>query len=179
VSPAAVTSARFYRGVRSAPGYVQVTVNEPDSGWSVPLVPFTRHSPRGFEWGEVCPGAADLARALIIDAVGPAALCEGCNGTRMMVLDPGWNGDPEHEPSRPYHAAKDAALPAERVAECVCGDGIRQLPYRDLEYAVVAQWKGDTWTMTRAAILEELTTFYPPDEVPGWLHGVVTGAPAR
>ena len=90
-----------------------------------------KHSPAGYRAGRVCPGAADLARALIIDAVGAAALCEGCNGSRMLVLDPKWNGDPDHEPSRPYQPAQDARLPPERVAECVCGDGIRQLPYRD------------------------------------------------
>jgi hypothetical protein len=175
---AALTSARYYEGIRSAPGYTQVTVHEPGIGWWAPLTHFLRHSPRGFEWGETGPGAADLARALIIDAVGAAALCDGCNGTRMTVLDPSWDGDPAREPSRPYHAAKDARLPAELVAECLCGDGIRLLPYRDFEYAIVAQWKRDTWTMARAAILEELTTFYPPGEVPEWLHGVVTGAAA-
>jgi len=167
---------RYYEGIRSAPGHVQVTIREPGASWSAPLNHFARHSPRGFEWGEVCPGAADLARALIIDAVGAAALCEGCNGTRMMVLDPRWNGDPGREPSRPYNAARDVMLPAEQVAECVCGDGIRQLPYRDLEYAMVAQWHADTWTLARAALLDELTTFYPPGAVPGWLHDVVTGA---
>lgn len=175
---AAVTSARLYRGTRLAPGYTQVTVNEPDSGWAAPLTHFLRHCPRGFDWGEVSPGAADLARALIIDAVGAAALCDGCNGTRMLVLDPGWDGDPAREPSRPYQAAKDRLLPAERIAECLCGDGIRALPYRDFEFTIVAQWKYDTWTMARAAILEELTTYYPPGEVPEWLHGVVTGAAA-
>jgi hypothetical protein len=172
-------SGRYYQGIRSAPGDVQVTIYDPDAGWSAPLTHFVTHSPAGFEWGEVSPAAADLARSLIIDAAGPAVLCEGCNGTGKTVLDPGWNGDPGREPARPYHRAKDVTVPAEQIAACVCGDGLRALPYHDFEFAVVANWSTDMWTMARAAILEELTTYYPPGEVPDWLHGVVTGAAAR
>jgi hypothetical protein len=41
---------------------------------------------------------------------------------------------------------------------------------------VVSGWP-DTWTISRAQILDFLTTLYPPEgELPEWLQDVVTGA---
>lgn len=166
-------AAVYYAGSRE-PGGVIVTANNDAAGWTAPLVHFVRHSPRGFGWGKAGPEAADLALALIIDAIGPAALCPGCNGTHKIVLDPAWNGDPAREPSVPY----DPMRPVDplSITTCLCEDGIRPgLPYHDLVYTHVARWKADTWTLARADLLDELTTFYPPGAVPEWLHDVVTG----
>jgi hypothetical protein len=41
-----------------------------------------RHSPTGFECGYGGSGPADLARSLLIDALGEEALCALCGGTR-------------------------------------------------------------------------------------------------
>lgn len=174
-------AATSYHGRRettgSARGATIVYASNTEAGWTAPLVHFVRHSPSGFEWGYAGSGPADLARSLIIDAIGPAARCPDCHGTRKTVLDLSWDGDPAHEPSVPYDPARHAAADPLAITTCIfCDDGIRQLPYHDFKFAVVAYWKGDTWTYTRAELLDQLTCFYPPGAIPSWLHDLAIEA---
>lgn len=48
-----------------------------DADGTRPLRHFMRHSPDGFEWGYAGSGPAELARCLLIDALGLAPLSEG------------------------------------------------------------------------------------------------------
>jgi hypothetical protein len=169
-----MTAARWYEGHRDIERRTTVTVHEPGAA-PVPLTHYPRHSPAGFEWGYGGSGPADLARALLIDALGKAALCPDCEGSRKVVfLHP--ETDPEPVPYCPEIAD---GLDLELVAPCICTDGIRTLPYHDFKFAVVAGWSGDDWRITRAEIIEFLTTLHPPDEeLPAWLADVVAGAAA-
>jgi hypothetical protein len=169
-----MTAARYYTGERDTERRTTVTVFEPAAGWSAPLTHFLRHSPAGFEWGYGGSGPADLARALLIDALGPAALCPGCNGSEHVV----WTGPDTDNDPEPWHPARHAGTDPELITDCTCDDGIRALPYHDFKFAVVAGWTGDTWTITRAEILDFLTSLHGPGEpLPGWLAEAMTVAP--
>jgi Family of unknown function (DUF6166) len=48
-----------------------------------------RHSPDGFSWGYTGSGPADLARCLLIDALGDEARCVECAGTGRLADDAG------------------------------------------------------------------------------------------
>lgn len=50
-----------------------VTVRDLSTGEETPLTHYVRHSPDGFLWGYAGSGPAELARCLIIDALGTAA----------------------------------------------------------------------------------------------------------
>jgi hypothetical protein len=161
-----------YHG-RRVPGGTEVTVRNDAAGWSGPLHHFVRHSPTGFGWGYGGSGPADLARSLLIDALGPAALCPMCQGSHRVVwLGPNVDNDPV-----PFNAISHAATDPELITDCLCDDGFRSLAYHEFKFAVVAGWTGDTWQISRAQILDFLTTLYPPEgELPEWLQDVVTGA---
>jgi hypothetical protein len=108
-----------------------------------------RHSPAGLNWGYGGSGPADTARSLLIDALGDAARCPQCDGTRRLVLAEGSMG-----PERPYDPGTDTGIDPERLFECyACDDGgWRRLPYQDFKSEYVAGWKDD-WVISRAAIL--------------------------
>jgi hypothetical protein len=159
---------------RHTPGGTEVLVRDDAAGSSAPLRHVVRHSPTGFGWGYGGSGPADLARSLLIDALGPAALCPQCNGTHRVV----WLGpETDHDPV-PFHEIRHAEADPELITDCLCDDGIRSLPYHDFKFAVVAGWPQDEpWSITRAEIIDWLTTLYPPgDELPEWLQDVVAGA---
>jgi hypothetical protein len=161
----------IYRGQRIPGGLVAVFVCDDAAGWAAPLVHFVRHS-HGLGWGDSGPGAADLALSLLVDALGPAALCPMCDGRRRVV----WLGPDAPVDPVPYNPIRHAGADPELVTDCLCSDGLRSLAYREFTCAVVSGWP-DTWTISRAQILDFLTTLYPPEgELPEWLQDVVTGA---
>jgi hypothetical protein len=59
-----------YRGVRDDSGQTHVMVEFSDGSLATPLPHIVRHSPTGLEWGYGGSGPADLARSLIMDALG-------------------------------------------------------------------------------------------------------------
>lgn len=87
----------------------------------------------GFSWGDAGPGSADLARSLLIGALGPAAPCPACHG--VASPDTGISG------------------PCLR-----CDDGYRPVPSRKFTSEVVASLDQDTeWVIDRAMILAWLS----------------------
>ena len=101
------------------------------------------HSPTGLSWGYQGSGPADLARSLLIAALGARARCPVCAGTTQVVDD-----SDLHEESS-YHSA---AYDSEQVHRCTaCADGYRPLPYQDFKREHVATW-GNQWRMRRADI---------------------------
>jgi hypothetical protein len=87
-----------------------------------------------------------------------------------------WLGPDAPNDPVPYNQLRHAQADPELITECLCSDGLRSLAYHEFKFAVVANWP-DTWTISRAQILDFLTTLYPPEgELPEWLQDVVTGA---
>jgi hypothetical protein len=165
------TGTTTYHG-RRVPGGVEVLVRDDAAGWSAPLTHFVRHSPGGFGWGNGGPGSADLALSLLIDALGPAALCPMCDGSHRVA----WLGPDAPVDPVPFHPIRHAGHDPDLITDCLCLDGLRSLAYHEFKFAVVAGWP-DTWTISRDQIIDFLTTLYPPEgELPEWLQDVVTGA---
>lgn len=52
-----------------------------------PLPHHVKHSPDGFEWGYGGSGPSELARCLLIDALGVDAWCEPCEGDGRFKLE--------------------------------------------------------------------------------------------
>lgn len=68
-----------YHGRRDANG-VSTVVRETAAGVNLgPLRHIVRHSPTGMEWGFLGAGPADLARSVLLDALGREAGCPGCS----------------------------------------------------------------------------------------------------
>lgn len=143
-----------YHGVYWPMAGRRVVLVEAPGGQLLGIVPHVvRHSPAGLNWGYEGSGPADCARSLLIDALGDAARCPRCNGTRRLVLGPGLG-----EQDRPWDPGADAGMDPERLFDCyACDDGgYRRLPYQDFKREYVAGWQ-DEWTMPRADVLAWLT----------------------
>jgi hypothetical protein len=154
-----------YHGARLADGRVRIIAHDKQTGERYDLPHIKRHSPTGLEWGYAGSGPADLARSLLIDALGPAAACPLCDGT-VYVVWPGDLGDAAVDPV-PYDPERDHDVAPELITDCFCDDGYRALPYQKFKFDQVARW-GDHWTITRAAVLRLLVWYYD-GETPGWL----------
>lgn len=160
-------AVRCYHGHRlrtpgGEPAAVVVITHDPWSGWRANLIHFPRHA-RAFDWGQPGGGAADLARCLLLDALGPAAICPDCEGRERLV----WLGPDVDDGPEPYDAARHADTDPELITACICGDGMRMLPYRALELETVARWRGDGWRITRADLMAWLVGQY--ERTPPWL----------
>jgi hypothetical protein len=172
-----MNQATCYHGRRTpgiaVPGHprggVTVEAHDVDALARWPLPHYKRHSPAGFEWGYSGSGPADLARCLIIDALGPHARCDVCKGTRSIVWD-------DH--SEDWLPARDAHNPdPEQIGPCgACDDGFVPLPYQAFKFAVVAHWEQDRWRISRLEVLGWLVKHYDePDSGgrPGWLQAAL------
>ena len=148
-----------YRGYRTAEG-AQVIL-EVDGRLLGPLNHIVRHSPTGMTWGYAGSGPADLARSLLVDALGEAARCPTCDGVGRVVWAVG------AEDPRPFDFDRDADLlrdetpeDAERWHEACfdCDhDGVRRLPYQDFKFEVVANLPAERWTLPRQQVRDWLT----------------------
>lgn len=158
-------AATCYHGARYASGEVRVIAHDAASGWRAPLVHIVTHAPiSGFSWGRPSAGAADLARSLLVDALGPHALCPACSGRcRVVWLGPAADEDPE-----PYDPDRHAEVDEDRITPCLCLDGLRVLPYHALKLAFVALLP-DHWKVGRDELLHWLLGQYEVGSVPQWL----------
>jgi hypothetical protein len=160
--------ATAYRGRRHRDRHVTVTAYDLASNWSEPLRHVVKHSPAGFEWGYEGSGPADLARCLLIDVLGPAALCPECAGTeRVMFTGPTAEVLVPSNPSADPHP--------KQVGACWCDGGFRTLPYQDFKREVVGRFGYAGWRIDRAAILAWLVAHYPEDP-PTWLTAAGTAS---
>jgi len=159
--PTCYHAARYYRDDR-----VRIIAHDKQTGERYDLPHIKRHSPTGMEWGYGGSGPADLARSLLIDALGPAAACPLCNGTVHVA----WAddlGDAAADPE-PYDPARHHDLEPRLITDCFCDDGYRVLPYQAFKFEHVARWPHDHWSMTRAEVLRWLVRYHGAD-VPAWL----------
>jgi len=136
-------TATCYHGNRTPAG-TAIIAHDWHTGSRDPLRHVIRHSPTGLEWGYGGSGPADLARSLLIDALGPAAACPVCHGAGQVAFDEATGHDEAFDPAR-----HDAAA----AYECICDDGFRQLPYQDFKWDVVSKWQGDQWRIGRPEII--------------------------
>jgi hypothetical protein len=158
-------AATCYHGARLADGERRVIAHDAASGWRAPLVHIVTHAPiSGFSWGSAGAGAADLARSLLVDALGSHALCPACAGRQFVV----WRGPDIDEDPEPYDPALHAEVDDERVTACLCRDGFRDLPYHGLKVAFVARLP-DHWKVGRDELLHWLLGQYEVGSVPQWL----------
>ena len=152
-------TATCYHGHRTEAGAV-VTAHNAIAGVRWPLRHVPKHSPAGFNWGYGGSGPADLARSLLIDALGDGATCPTCRGGRLLA----WPLDAEREVPFDPQLHTDA-----ESMKCLCADGFRQLPYHDFKFAVVAGWQQDNWRIARAEVIAWLLA--AGCDVPEWTSG--------
>lgn len=127
-------------------------------GQVCPLPPHAKHSPTGMSWGYHGSGAADLARSLLIHALGADARCPVCAGTAEVVYDVETDADVPAGVAMAHRTAADSAQ--ERYSEvmgcCHCEDGSLVVPslYQPFKRDVIATLPEEGWVLTRADILE-------------------------
>ncbi|MGH3673143.1 MAG: DUF6166 domain-containing protein [Pseudonocardiaceae bacterium] len=109
------------------------------------------HSPTGLNWGYQGSGPADLARSLLIAALGDSARCPTCAATTKVI----------NSSDAPPEDANDHRGPRydpELVDRCPdCEHGYRPMPYHDFEKEYVAHW-GNQRLMRRSDIQAWLIT---------------------
>jgi len=153
------TSAVFYRGYgndNSAGGRLVVVVVDGDAS---PLPHRVKHSPTGMSWGYHGSGAADLARSLLIHALGDRARCSVCAGSGEVIYDALTDSEvPAADVDR------DADVAADRFSDVLgcqyCEDGYAVAPvlYQSFKRDVMAAMPEDGWTLSRAEILRWVDT---------------------
>jgi len=146
-----------YHGYPAGGHSGRLVVIEAPAGTPVSLLPHvSHHSPTGMSWGYGGSGPADLARSLLIAALGPAAACPECRGTGKVTYD----GDGQPVPCGTLQA--DESDP-ESVFPCDgCEDGYRQLPHQNFKAATVARWDPEgEWVFSRAQLLQWLRAADP------------------
>lgn len=123
----------------------------------VPLEHHKKHSPTGFGWGYGGSGPSDLARCLLIDALGLLALCSVCRGSGRVSS----GRDGVLKPAEKTVANSDAC------PECY-GDGIGsalELNYQHFKWDVIVQLPMDKeWEMPRSDVVEWWTRVVDKDE---------------
>ena len=135
----------------NAAGARLVTVETPDGQLLGQLGHLVMHSPTGMNWGYGGSGPSDLARSLLVAALGDEAVCPDCAGTGHIAYGLEPDEDVPYDPDVHGHPG-DANY--EAVARCSCTQGIRRdLPYQDFKWTHVAKWDGGAdWSITQAEI---------------------------
>lgn len=145
-------SERTYAG--TADGTVVVRLGE----HTEPLRHYVRHSPDGFSWGYGGSGPADLARCLLIDAMGREARCGMCGGTGVVVLVDG---------EEMSVAQAETEVPnfewARHAFSCnLCEDGVVVDPstYQSFKFDVIAKLPvSRPWEMGQEDVLAWLASY--------------------
>lgn len=116
-----------------------------------PLRHIVRHSPTGMSWGYGGSGPADLARSLLIDALGDQSTCATCRGSCLVVYDA------ELDKEIAAIAADGADEATDRYSDkmrCVdCDGGYRNVPYQQFKWEVVADLPEEGWTLDQSEVL--------------------------
>jgi hypothetical protein len=158
-----------YHAARHRDGAVKIIAHDKESGERYDLPHVVKHSPTGMEWGYAGSGPADLARSILIDAIGPAAAaCPLCNGSRRIV----WASAGAVDEFAAYDPDVHGDADPETITECMCDGGYRQLPYQQFKFHYVARWPADHWSITRADVLRWLVREHG-EEIPAWLIKVI------
>lgn len=132
-----------YVGTRTPAG-ATVAVIEQD-GTRHPLPHAVKHSPTGFEWGYGGSGPSDLARSLLIDALGSAAICSACAGTGHVSYCECGREQAGRGPCTVCGSAMESG-------GCECWGtryaSVVERAYMDFKFAVVARWERDSFEIT-------------------------------
>lgn len=140
-----------YRG-RHTVGGALVTVEDGVGRPLGVLRHVVRHSPSGLSWGYGGSGPADLARSLLLDALGAAAVCRECAGTGRIV----WSGTDDKLEVRPYEHSTvvDELSWVDQCPACEDGDVITASTYQAFKWEVIARLpQGQEWRLTRSEVL--------------------------
>lgn len=134
-------------------------------GETYPLPHHAKHSPTGMSWGYHGSGPADLARSLLIHALGDAARCPACEGTAEVVYDVAADAD---VPARIAIANPDATASGRysEVMGCYhCEDGSVVTPslYQPFKRDVIANLPESGWVLTRGEVLDWVRQ-HPPTQ---------------
>ncbi|MDV3133353.1 DUF6166 domain-containing protein [Mycobacterium sp. 29Ha] len=124
----------------------------------VHLPHIVKHSPTGMTWGYCGAGPADLARSLLIHALGSDARCTVCDGSNNVVYDTATDSDV------PAQRADDVRRIDEQLASarfsppmpCLACEGGWALPpaaYQHFKFDVIAGLPEAGWTLTRTEVL--------------------------
>ena len=109
-------------------------------------------------WGYCGSGPADLARSLLIHALGDDSRCTVCDGSNNVVYDTATDTD---VPAQRAHdvARLDEQLAAARFSPpmaclaCEGGWALTPATYQRFKFDVVAGLPATGWTLTRAEVL--------------------------
>lgn len=130
------------------------------SGDACPLPHRAKHSPTGMSWGYHGSGAADLARSLLIHALGDDARCPVCEGTAEVVYDVEADADVPAGVAMAHRAGAESAQGrySEVMGCCNCEDGCLVVPslYQPFKRDVIARLPEAGWVLTRSEVLEWL-----------------------
>lgn len=123
-----------------------------------PLPHRAKHS-TGLSWGYCGSGPADLARSLLIDALGDAARCSLCDGTSTVVYDVFTDGEvpatrATDEQCDDRHGGRIARFSAPmRCLNCENGWTVMPATYQRFKFEVIAQLPEQGWTLDRRDVL--------------------------
>ena len=115
------------------------------------------HAPGGLVWGPDAGAAgADLARSLLIDALGDEARCPSCSGTQEVV----WDEEADAYVAYGPHVHPPGA--ASPCPHCRAGYGPKvERLYKRFRMAVVAGLPRDRdWQLTRAEVRQWIATHW-------------------
>lgn len=134
-----------YRGL--VDGHTVLVDNDGATG---SLTHHVRHSPTGFGWGYGGSGASELARCLLLDALGDDAACPTCAGTGKLVFDPDTGTDSPYDEDHPPADSDQIS----RCGDCG-GDGIiAGLPYQQYKWHVIGRLpQNQEWWISRDSVL--------------------------
>lgn len=147
----------YYRGHGSAKlgsGARLVTVEQDGQVLGL-LRHVVRHSPTGMTWGYGGSGPADLARSLLIDALGDQAKCGTCAGGGQLALSHTGGQDlvEPYDPIR-HSPVDDGDGSRWELTGCWdCDGGLVHLPYQQFKFDVVAGLPDPGWVLTRQQLL--------------------------
>lgn len=115
-----------------------------------------KHSPSGFSWGYAGSGPADLARCLLIDHLGDAAVCPTCKGEGRTI----WRDDPSTELGAvEVPAGGEDSDPSNSPCSRCWGERFAVAPalYQAFKFDFVAGWPTDgDWMLASDEITDWL-----------------------
>jgi hypothetical protein len=135
---------------------IETPAGEPISG--LPHIVRSAAPPGGLEWGYGGAGPRDLARSLLLHALGDAAVCHTCGGSGYMRVraEP---SAPQGYVTEPYPVGVEP-VPEENRVWCgnhaSCDEGYTKVPVGPFLVEFVRTWPtapGSEWRITRRQIL--------------------------
>lgn len=152
----------YYRGHGNGrPSGARLVTVEQDGQVLGLLQHVVRHSPTGMTWGYGGSGPADLARSLLVDALGEQARCATCAGSGQLALSypDGRELVEPYDPTRHGPTPDDGEVAGWEKARCWdCDGGLVHLPYQQLKFDVVAGLPASGWMLSRQQLLNWYST---------------------